>query len=42
MNDSLISPAQIRAAYQTIAPHIRRTPIIEVDAADFGADFLLT
>src|ERR1700733_10849698 len=36
MNDSLISPAQIRAAYQTIAPHIRRTPIVEVDAADLG------
>jgi threonine dehydratase len=36
MNDALISPAQIRAAYQTIAPRIRRTPIVEVDAADFG------
>jgi threonine dehydratase len=32
----MISPDQIRAAYQTIAPHIRRTPIVEVDAADFG------
>jgi threonine dehydratase len=36
MNESLISPAQIGAAYKIIAPHIRRTPIIEVDAADFG------
>jgi threonine dehydratase len=36
MNDSLISPDQIRTAYQTIAPHIRRTPIVEVNAADFG------
>jgi threonine dehydratase len=33
----MISPAQISAAYQTILPHIRRTPIVEVDAADFGA-----
>jgi threonine dehydratase len=32
----LISPAQIRATHQTIAAHIRRTPIVEVDAADFG------
>jgi threonine dehydratase len=37
MNDPIISPAQIRSAYQTIAPYIRRTPIVEVDAADFGA-----
>jgi threonine dehydratase len=36
MNESLITPPQISVAYQTIAPHIRRTPIIEVDAADFG------
>lgn len=32
----MISPAQIRATHQTIAAHIRRTPIVEVDAADFG------
>jgi threonine dehydratase len=38
MNDPSISPDQIRAAYQTIEPHIRRTPIVEVDAADFGID----
>jgi threonine dehydratase len=36
MNDSLISAADIRAAYATISPHIRRTPVIEVDAADLG------
>jgi len=31
-----ISTGEIRAAYAAIAPHIRRTPIIEVDASDFG------
>lgn len=36
MNEPLISPAQIGAAYKTIVPYIRRTPIVEVDAADFG------
>ena len=36
MNDAMISAADIRDAYASIAPHIRRTPIIEVDAADFG------
>jgi threonine dehydratase len=36
MNDSMISAAEIRAAYATITPHIRRTPIVEVDATDFG------
>ena len=36
MNDSMICAAEIRAAYATIAPHIRRTPIVEVDGADFG------
>jgi threonine dehydratase len=30
------SPRQIEAAYELIRPHIRRTPVIEVDAADFG------
>ena len=38
MNASSISPDQIRAAYETIAPHIRRTPTVEVDPADFGID----
>jgi threonine dehydratase len=36
MNDATISAADIRDAYASIAPHIRRTPIIEVEAADFG------
>jgi threonine dehydratase len=30
------SPRRIEAAYELIRPHIRRTPVIEVDAADFG------
>jgi threonine dehydratase len=32
----MVSPADIRSAYQAIAPHIRRTPIIEIDAGDLG------
>jgi threonine dehydratase len=32
----MISAEQIRANYQVIAPHIRRTPVVEVDGADFG------
>jgi threonine dehydratase len=32
----MISPAQIRATYAVIAPHIRRTPVIRVEGADFG------
>jgi threonine dehydratase len=36
MSSSTISPADIRAAYACIAPHIRRTPTIEIDGADFG------
>jgi len=32
----MISPEQIRSTYQIIRPHIRRTPIIDVDGADFG------
>jgi threonine dehydratase len=31
-----ISAGEIRATYAAIAPHIRRTPIIEVDGSDFG------
>jgi threonine dehydratase len=31
-----VSPEYIGIAYQRIAPYIRRTPIIAVDAADFG------
>ena len=32
----MISTNQILSTYQIIQPHIRRTPIIDVDAADFG------
>jgi threonine dehydratase len=32
----MISPGQIRVTYTLIAPHIRRTPVIDVDGADFG------
>jgi len=35
MTATLISVGEIRATYATIAPHIRRTPIIEVDGSDF-------
>jgi threonine dehydratase len=31
----VISPEQIRATYAVIAPYIRRTPVIEVQGADF-------
>jgi threonine dehydratase len=31
-----MSTGEIRTAYERIAPHVRRTPIIEVDASDFG------
>src|ERR1700733_8164469 len=36
MTATLISAGEIRAAHAAIAPHIRRTPIIEVDGSDFG------
>ena len=29
-------PQRIETAYELIKAHIRRTPVIEVDAADFG------
>src|SRR6202166_4208958 len=32
----MISANQIQSTYQIIKPHIRRTPIVEVDGADFG------
>ena len=32
-----VGAAAIRAAAARIAPHVRRTPVIEVDGADFGA-----
>src|SRR3984957_3975948 len=36
MTATLISAGEIRSTYAAIAPHIRRTPIIEVDGSDFG------
>jgi threonine dehydratase len=36
MTAPLISAADIRSTYATIAPHVRRTPVIEVDGSDFG------
>jgi threonine dehydratase len=36
MKATLISADEFRTAYAAIAPHIRRTPIIEVDGSDFG------
>jgi threonine dehydratase len=32
----MISSDEIRAAHEVIRPHIRRTPIVQVEAADFG------
>lgn len=34
----MISAQQIRSTYRIIGPHIRRTPIIEVDGADLGIE----
>ena len=34
----MISASQILSTYQIIRPHIRRTPIIEVDGADFSLE----
>ena len=31
-----LDEAEIRAAARRIAPHVRRTPVIEIDGADFG------
>jgi threonine dehydratase len=36
MDASPLDGAAIAAAAQRIAPHIRRTPVLEVDGADFG------
>ncbi len=33
-----VTPEAIRATEATIRPHIRRTPVLEVDRADFGLD----
>jgi threonine dehydratase len=32
----MITPDQIQSTYARIAPHIRRTPVIEIDSADFN------
>jgi len=32
----MISAQQIQSTYDVITPHIRRTPVIEVDGGDFG------
>jgi threonine dehydratase len=34
--ETALTRAAIAATYERIRPHVRRTPIIEVDAADFG------
>jgi threonine dehydratase len=38
MNSTEITRARIQATEPIIRPHIRRTPILEVDGADFGLD----
>lgn len=38
MNPLAISRERIAVTYELIRPHVRRTPVIEVDAADFGLD----
>jgi len=37
-NTSMISRERIRETEQIIRPHIRRTPVLEVDGAEFGLD----
>jgi threonine dehydratase len=36
VNSFLPEPAQVRAIAQRIAPHVRRTPVLEVAGEDFG------
>lgn len=38
MNSTEITRERIQATERVIRPHIRRTPILEVDGADFGLD----
>src|SRR5918996_5994329 len=38
MNTTAITRERIQATERVIRPHIRRTPIVEVDGADFGLD----
>jgi threonine dehydratase len=33
-----ITASRIASAYETIRPHIRRTPVVEVNGSDFGLD----
>src|SRR5262245_28539605 len=34
--DDRLSPASIRAAHARLVPHLRRTPVLQADGADFG------
>jgi threonine dehydratase len=36
MDSDFLGGAAIRAAAERLAPHVRRTPVIEIDGADFG------
>src|SRR6202165_1027351 len=36
-----ITASRIASAYETIRPHIRRTPVVEVNGSDFGLDGLV-
>ena len=36
--DTAVNHEAIAATYERIRHHVRRTPIIEVDAADFGLE----
>jgi threonine dehydratase len=36
METTVVSPSAIAATYEQIRSHVRRTPVIEVDGADFG------
>jgi threonine dehydratase len=38
MPPAAVDPEGIARTYQTIRPHIRRTPVVEVDGVDFGLD----
>lgn len=38
--DDVITRERIAATYVVIKPHIRRTPVLDVDGADFGLDSL--
>src|SRR5437879_13603857 len=38
METSAITRAGVAATFELIRPHVRRTPVIEVDAADFNLE----